>query len=131
MPSNREHVLPSGAKLQITTATFDRALELFKAYSEEMGKLGLPETMSDIELDKNIFCVLIDSKRVEKCLAECIKSVTYNGLPVTTDTFKEPEAWGDYVPMLREVARDNLDPLRKHLSQSFPVAAEILRRFLE
>jgi hypothetical protein len=127
VPKTRDHILPSGAKLSITTATFERALELFKAYSEEMKNLPITEAMSVGIMEKNLFCTLIDSKRVENALKECMKSVRYDGGEVSLDTFKEPEKWGDYVDVLWEVAGDNLNPFMKNLSARFPAAAGILK----
>lgn len=130
MPSNREHKLPSGAVLKITTATFERALELFKAYCEEMKGINLDENMSTLTLEKNTFCAIATSPRIEKALAACMDSVTYQGLKVTAETYKDPETWGDYMDVCAEVAKDNLNPFMKNLSARFPVAAEVLRRFL-
>lgn len=130
MPATRKHKLPSGAELSITTATFERALELFKAYSEELGKLKFSEDMSTLALEKNMFATLIDSNRIENALKECMKSVRIDGLEVTQEYFKDPERWADYVEVCLEVARDNVNPFMKNLSVRFPVAAEILRRFL-
>jgi hypothetical protein len=130
VPSNRTHELPSGAKLHITTATFERALELFKAYSEEMKLLKINEEMSMGVMEKNIFCTIIDSKRIEKALTACMETVTYNGGKVSLDTFKEPDSWGDYVDVCLEVAKDNINPFMKNLSARFPAAAGILRMSL-
>lgn len=131
MPSNREVKLPSGACLRITTATFERAHELFKAYCEEVKGLDVKMDKDvDIALDKNVFCTLVTSPKIENALRECMKSVTYNGAVVSLDTFKDPETWGDYVDVCLEVAKDNINPFTKNLSARFPAAAIVLARFL-
>lgn len=121
-----EVVLPSGAKLKITPSSFAVAKELFQAVTEELKELNISATTEiDINLFKDLFCTGLSSKKIEKCLWECIKKATYNDLKITEDTFEPVEAREDYIQVMFEVAKENIAPFMKSLFASY---ADILKK---
>lgn len=115
-----EVVLPSGAKLKITPSSFAVAKDLFQAVTEEMKGLSISSsTEIDINLFKDLFCSGLSSKKIEKCLWECMKKATYNDLKITEDTFEPVEARQDYLQVMFEVAKENISPFMKSLFASF------------
>lgn len=116
----KEVVLPSGAKLKITPSSFAVSKELFQAVSEELKSLSISaSTEIDINLFKDFFCAGLSSKKIEKCLWECMKKATYNDLKITEDTFEPVEAREDYLQVMFEVAKENITPFMKSLFASF------------
>jgi hypothetical protein len=122
----KEVTLPSGAKLKITVSSFAVARDLFQAVSEELKGLHFEHsTEIDIGFFKDLFCTGMASKKIEKCLWECMKKATYNDLRISEDTFEPVEAREDYIPVMLEVAKENLVPFTKSLYASF---GEVLKK---
>jgi hypothetical protein len=116
----KEVTLPSGATLKITPSPFAVARDLFQAVTDELKAVHISaSTEIDVNLFKDMFCAGLSSKRIEKCLMECLKKATYNGLKITEDTFEPVEAREDYVHVMLEVAKENLAPFMKSLFASF------------
>lgn len=121
-----EVVLPSKAKLKISPSAFAVSKELFQAITEEMKSLNISaSTEIDINLFKDMFCTGLSSKKIEKCIWECMKKATYNDLKITEDTFEPVEAREDYIPVMFEVAKENITPFMKSLFASY---ADILKK---
>jgi len=108
--------LPSGAELKITLSPFEPGRELYQACLEEAQKIELDmEASIDGNFWKNIFCSLLVSKKVEKCIWKCLEKATYNGNRITPDTFEPEEARGDYFDVIFEVAKVNINPFANSL----------------
>jgi hypothetical protein len=115
-----EVVLPSGATLKISVSSFAVSKELFQAVTDELKGLNIQySTEINIGFFKDLFCTGMSSKKIEKCIWECCKKATYNGLKITEDTFEPIEAREDYIPVMFEVAKENLLPFMKSLSAQF------------
>lgn len=112
--------LPSGAELKITLSDFDVAQELFDAFLEELKSVKLdPLAEVDVNLYKDLFCVGFSSKKIKKCLQECFKRASYNGMKIDKDTFQPEEARQDYLTVCIEVAKANIMPFMKSLSAQY------------
>jgi maltooligosyltrehalose synthase len=110
--------MPSGAELKITVAPFSEAKALYQAVAEEAKALKLdPKQEIDVNFFKDIFCVGLASAKIEKALEPCLKRVTYNGLKIDANTFEDVEARQDYFLVCYEVAKENLLPFTKSLTQ--------------
>lgn len=115
---NKEVTLPSGATLRITMSSFAVAKALYLAVLEEAKSMTLPTQDTEIGMNfyKDLFCFGITSKRIEACLAECLKKALYNNLRITDEVFESEDARQDYLSVLLEVAKVNLEPFTKSLS---------------
>jgi hypothetical protein len=116
----KEIQLPSGATLEITLAPFKEGRALYQAIAEEAKGVKL-DMQADIDgnLIKDLFCTGIASKKIEISLADCLKRCTYKGLKVTDDLFEPEDSRQDYLPMLYEVAKENVSPFMKSLYAQF------------
>lgn len=117
----KEIALPSGAVLKIMPAPFVEARALYQALMEEIRNIKVDPTADiDVNLYKDLFCVCLSSKRVEACLWQCMKRVTYNAngvgdLKITQDTFEPVENRDDYLKVCFEVGEENIRPFMKSL----------------
>ena len=112
--------LPSGAVLKITPAPFAEARALYQAVMEELKSIKLDPTADvDVNLYKDLFCAGLASKKIEACLWECMKRVTYDSGPgdfkIDGSTFEPVEARQDYLQVCFEVAQENIEPFMKSL----------------
>ena len=127
---NKDVVLPSGAKLHITTSPFRISKTLYQALLQELKALNMdPKAEVDVNLFKDVFCAGFSSPAVELALSECMKRVTYNGVKVTEDTFEPDEAREDYISACVEVTVANVAPFFKNLTQQFSAIAEKVSNF--
>lgn len=110
-----EITLPSGARLKITLAPFLDAKALYQAILEELK--GVPfSTQRELgEVIKDIVCIGFSSPKIEKALNKCFERVTYNDLKIDKDTFEPAEARGDYMSVMIEVTKANIEPFLKSL----------------
>jgi hypothetical protein len=115
----KEIILPSGAVLKITLASFAESRALYQAFLEE---IKVVEIKSDVQL-ANIFkdfaCICMSSKKIEKCLEVCFKRCLYNDFKIDDKTFEPIESREDYVSICVEVARENIMPFMKNLYAQF------------
>lgn len=85
--------LPSGAKLRISLSSFPVARDLFQASMETLKDTKISSsTEIDVNLFKELICSGFASKKMEKCLWECMKKSLYNGQKITEETFEPEEA---------------------------------------
>lgn len=122
--------LPSGAELKVTASSFSVSKALFQAMLEELKALKLNLGDDEANLYKDIFCAGFSSKKVEGCLAECMKRATYNNVKLSDEIFENEEARGDYLTVCFEVARVNVSPFTKSLFAQFSRIKESLRKSL-
>lgn len=121
-------ILKSGKEIQITLAPFSVSKELWKSVLEEAKFLRVHEdTEIDINLIKDIFCTAFSSKKIDDCLKECLKRVTYCGLKIDENTFEAEEARGDYLEICFEVAKANITPFTKNLYALYAPLLEKLK----
>lgn len=131
---NLSKTLESGAKLDITMASFEVGLKLFKAVSYELEKVDLRlgikakslKELFDLEISdaaintlKNVIMRIIASERVEEVLWQCMDKATYNNKRINKDIFEHEDARGDYLIVAKEVLWFNLSPFFKNLSSKF------------
>lgn len=110
----RSVVLPSGAKLEITVSDFETSKALYQALLEEMKSVPINMDSAEDTL-KNILCSGLSSKKIERCMTECMGRATYNGLKISSETWEPIEARSDYILVCVEVSRDNVLPFTKSL----------------
>lgn len=138
MMENLKKTLPSGAMLEISMASFSEAENLLKVVSRELEtiniKLGsegltLKEIFSGggknigeeaLNTLKNIIVRVISSENINSALTPCIMRGTYNGTKINGETFDQPETWGDYLIIRKEVLMYILSPFVKNLSSLLP-----------
>lgn len=123
----KEVTLPSGAILKLNLAPFADAKALYQAVFEEMRGLDIDPDKAE-KLLKDLFCVGLSSKKIEKCLQKCLERVLYNGLKITDELFEDEAARGDYIPMCTEVAKENLLPFMKSLFVGFHQVLDQLQK---
>lgn len=116
----KEITLHSGRELKINLAPFAVSKALYQAFLEEAKDVRMDGGIEvDIDLFKNLFCVAMSSKKIEACLWECMKRVTYNDFKITEETFEEEKAREDYIEVCLEVAKLNVAPFMKTLMQQY------------
>ena len=118
--------LPSGAELEITLSPFPVSKALYQTILEETKGIELSSKMEMFTVFRELFLTSMCSPRIEKCLWECMKRVTYNGLRITEDTFEPEEAREDYPIVCLEVAHKNVAPFLKNLSAQYSTLLEKL-----
>lgn len=108
--------LPSGRELKITLSPFHVSRDLYQAMLEEIVNLKL-DMHADIDgnLYKNIFCIALSSKKIEKALWKCMEKTTIDGIRVTEDSFEAEDHRDDYFNVMFEVAKANIQPFTKSL----------------
>lgn len=116
--------MPSGAKLKVTPADYKVSWSLFQSLIEIAKDLKIDLNMLKnfdlkrqecLEAVKDLVCSGLSSKKVEACLADCMKRALYNDLKIDNQTFDADEARGDYIMVCVEVAKANLLPFLKTL----------------
>lgn len=120
--------LESGAELKITVSEFEVSRALYQAICEEAK--GVPiagNTEIDFNFGKDMICILLASKKVEKCIWDCFKRVTYNGVKIDKDTFEPVEARADYLEVCYHVAEENIRPFVKNLFARFSPFIEMIK----
>jgi len=124
--------LPSGSKLKIQPADFETARALFKAVLSEATKTQVSwKGGVDVNQFKDLFCIGFSSDLIEDRLGACMSTVLYNNgkgdLKIDKDTFQDPKAREDYLPVCWEVAKANISPFLKSLYAEFGKIFEILK----
>jgi hypothetical protein len=123
--------LQSGAELKVSPAPFAEARALYQAVLEEVRGLKIDaETEIDVNLKKDLFCVLLASKKIELALWECMKRCTYNGQKITPDTFEDVKAREDYFDVCVAVGQENVLPFTKSLYAAFSSTIEKVKSSL-
>ena len=120
-------LLPSGAELEITMPPFAVSRALYQAVLEELkgAKINSSDEV-DVNLFKDLFCVMLSSKKVDAALTECMKRATYNGLKIDADTFEPAAAREDYITVCFEVAKVSVIPFLKSLyAEFFPLLGKL------
>jgi hypothetical protein len=106
---NKEIVLESGARLNITIAPFADANALYKAILKSGKESGLSTDMM------GLFSSALVSEEVERCLFKCFERVTYNGIKLRKEIFDDPDVAfehlrEDYYIICIKVAEENCKP---------------------
>lgn len=113
--ANRVVDLPSGAKLTIQPAPFAEAKALYQAVLDEIKHIDFSTQDEMSKLLKDLLCYGFSSKKIEAALYKCMDRVLYNGLKITDETFEPVDARGDYLVVIFEVAKENVEPFMKSL----------------
>ncbi len=118
MSKLKEIVLPSGAILKVNLASFSVSKDLYQAILEEARTLKVDFSFdADLKLEmfKDILCMSLSSKKIERAIWECMRVAIYNGSKITEDLFESEEVRGDYFNIMFEVAQLNIAPFTKNL----------------
>jgi hypothetical protein len=119
--------LPSGAELKITVAQFGISKNLYQAILEEMKNLKIDaKTEIDANLFKDIFCVSLSSKKIERALEECMKKCLYKGMKIDADTFEPVDAREDYLQVCLEIGKANVMPFFRQASALLSQASAMI-----
>lgn len=122
--------LPSGKVLKIQVAPFADSKALYQAFLEEVKGLRMdPTTEMDVNLWKDLLCLGLSSKKIEGALDPCLKRCLYGGLRIDNDTFEPVECRDDYFTVCFEVAKENILPFTKSLSQKYAHILDKLKSF--
>lgn len=113
---NKKVTMPSGAVLEIQVAPFLDAKKLYKAIAHELKTVSVNADMElDLEMIKNLLCVVVESDRIEEAFNICAQRCLYNNCKISNDTFESLEARGDYLIVMREIIEANVAPFMKGL----------------
>lgn len=98
------------------------AVELLKV-EIDLGKINLGTEIRNLDgrslnTLKNVVCQLLASDAVESAFFECAARCTIDGAAIKRDTFENPDARGDFLPVAWEVIRFNLSPFFEGLDLS-------------
>lgn len=110
----REVNLPSGAKLNVSSAPFKDAKQLFQVMAKEWKDLD-PSVMASPSGMTAMFMAAFSSVEVEKALWPCMVRSLYNGQKIVPDTFEPEEARQDFIPAALEIVADNITPFTRGL----------------
>lgn len=113
--STKDVTLKSGARLKITLAPFADAKALYQAVLKELKDLKLGDSQQIESVLKDALCIGFSSKEIDERLEVCLRRVLYNDLKIDEDTFEPEKARGDYLPLIYEVMKANIDPFLKSL----------------
>lgn len=114
--SLKEFKLPSGAVLKYNLAPFTDSRDLYQSILKEAQNIGFNFNDDiDINFIKNIICVLLSSKDIERAIWKCFEKALYNGNRITSETFEEEEARQDYFDCMTQIAWANILPFMKGL----------------
>lgn len=112
--------LPSGAILKIQVAPFGESKNLYQVFLDELKGLKVdPSAEIDVNLFKDLFCMALSSRKIESALEPCLKRCLYNESKIDKDTFEPVERRDDYLTVCFEVAKENILPFTKSLSQQY------------
>lgn len=123
---SRKLKLPSGAELEVQPAPFADAKALYQAILEEGKHVHVSENMESAI--KDMFCVGLSSKKIEKALESCMQRALYEGQKITEATFEPVERRQDYLVVCLEVAKENIEPFTKSLYAQFKGTLDQLRK---
>lgn len=111
----REVELPSGAKLRLAPAPFADAKALYQALLVELKGVPMAGSVAVQESLKMAFCLGYSSPVVEQNFWKCASRCLYNDEKITLDTFEPVERRGDYMKVVGQVIKENVDPFVKSL----------------
>ena len=127
----KEHTLPSGAILRISSTPFADSMALNEAIIEELKGVEFTSETEMLVIYKNLFCIGFSSKKIKAALWKCFERCTYDSgkgpLKIDKDTFEPEEARQDYVAVCLEVTKHNVLPFVKAHSAVFSQMSEILQ----
>lgn len=107
--------LPSGAVLKVQVAPFAEAKALYQAVLEEVKSIQFGGGTDMASLFKDLACIGFSSKKIEKCLEDCMKRCLYNDMKIDKDTFEPVERRDDYFVVCMAIAKENIHPFAKSL----------------
>lgn len=108
--------LESGATLKISVAPFLDAKALFDSCMEELKSVDVSSERDMASVIKDIACVALSSKKIEKAIMKCAERATYNGLRISFETFEDVSARRDYLEVIQKIAEKNLEPFTSALA---------------
>lgn len=111
----------TGVKVVIAPCSFQDAFRLKSAIQKALLKSGIS---LEEALDKDITSLVlaIDSdEEIMKCMFDCLKKSTYDGVKITMDTFESEEARGDLYDIFFQCLKVNIYPFFKPLLSRFGI----------
>ena len=128
----KEIKLESGAEFRVSLAPFSEAKDLYQAILKCMTGMKINDQDEiDVNFFKDIFCILLSSKEVEEKIWQCLGRAVYNGNKITTQTFEDEKARGDYIPICYEVAWMNIEPFTRGLYAKLSLVLEKAKTILK
>ncbi|MDR3244661.1 MAG: hypothetical protein LBT79_07935 [Elusimicrobiota bacterium] len=122
LKDNDKVVLPSGAQLEMSLASFQEGEALFSSVAEclKSTKIDMKQDVGNIEENinslKDGLLSCLTSKKVKDCILVCLKRCIYNGQKISDWSFFDNiNLRVDYLNVCWEVARFNLYPFTKNL----------------
>ena len=122
--------LPSGSKMRIQLAAWEKGRDLYQVVIEDAVKGAVDaKTELDAHLLVKLASVVLSSKQIEKAIWECANGVVLvDDVKITKDYFEPEEKRADYFTFLFEVAKANIMPFMKSLSAQYPQVLEMLKK---
>lgn len=129
--------LKSGRTLVLNLAPFSVGSKLFKTVLGELRTINIDVAKLDMGMELNLqkidpklinimkdaFCEIASSETVEAAFFECAGRCLLNGQKITRETFEEPDAREDYLPIAWEVIKFNLAPFFRGLASQLSASA--------
>lgn len=135
--------LRSGRDLKINLAPFGSGWRLYQTICREVR--GVPLNLEGVDLSaikldlnaqvtpgnippqavqiiKDLYCQIVASEPIEKCLWECFAKCLYNNERIQKDTFEPEEARADFTQIAKEVLIANVAPFLPSLDLSSLIA---------
>ncbi len=114
--SDKDFILTSGAKLHVSTASFDNANSLIKALARCAKGLQLKDDIlkTDLAVMKDYLVEAVSSEDVERALFACMKKASYENVSVDKSLFDDPklgdQARQDYFEICSKIIEVNSGP---------------------
>lgn len=111
----------TGVKVVINPCSFQDAFKLKSAIQKALLKSGVSIEQA-LDQDLSSLILAIDSdEEIMKCMFECLKKSTYDGIKITMDTFENEEARGDLYDIFFQCLKVNIYPFFKPLLSRFGI----------
>lgn len=127
MDEFRKVKLPSGATLKIGVAPFADSKNLYQALLRELRGVNVAGEIDFRTLWKDLFCIGFSSPDVDAAMSPCLARCLYDEQKITDATFEPVKCREDYLRVLMEVARDNVDPFAKQLFAEWLLQSSLQR----
>ena len=125
--SDKDYTLASGAKLHVSTASFEDANALVKALTRCAKGLAISDDplKADIGVLKDVLVEAISSDEVERALFKCMERVSYKDIKVSKALFDDPtigdHAREDYFEICWKTVEANCGPFFVKAFSAFKV----------
>lgn len=131
MSEMKKHTLESGRVLEIGLAPFANSWLVYQTFLKEISYIELDEEAEvNVNFLKGVFCACMSSKHLEAAIWECMGRCKYDGQKIIRDTFEDVKAREDYIEICWLVAKENVEPFLKTLTQKYGHVLEMMKKSL-